>query len=252
LSRFQRFSDIDSNEKHRLQVGVDDDVPIGLGPLYGGFVDHDARVVHQNIQLADGVRHHLAGRRIVPGQRLVEADLSTTFKVSRNSVREGLQRLVAEGVVELLKHKGAAIRTLGFQDTMDVLDVAELMTGLLVRAAARNHTDAMRADMLRKSLGDLSRADEARDSLAFTLARRQFYRALLELARNRELRRLFPTIHMPIVYAQHRLPSLQQIRLRDYQRIAAAVLMGKEKDAEALGREHVQTVRKCIQQSYES
>lgn len=197
-----------------------------------------------------GVLRGLESQVFVPGQRLVEADLSATFGVSRNSVREGLQRLVAEGVVELLKHKGAVIRTLGLQDTMDVLDVAELMTGLLARAAARNHTDTARARMLRESLRDLSRADEARDGLAFTLARRQFYRTLLDLARNRELRRLFPTIHMPIVYAQHRLPSLQQIRLRDYKRIATAVLAGKAEEAEALGREHVQTIRKCLYNSH--
>ena len=196
-----------------------------------------------------GVLRGLESQNFVPGQRLVEADLSAAFGVSRNSVREGLQRLVAEGVIELLKHKGAVIRTLRFQDTMDVLDVAELMTGLLVRAAARNHTDATRASTLRESLRDLSRADEAHDSLAFTQARRQFYRALLDLARNRELRRLFPTIHMPIVYAQYRLPSLQQIRLRDYKRIAVAVLAGNAEEAEDLGREHVQTVRKCICES---
>lgn len=197
-----------------------------------------------------GVLRGLESQAFVPGQRLAEADLSAAFGVSRNSVREGLQRLVAEGVIDLLKHKGAVIRTLGLQDTMDVLDVAELMTGLLVRAAARNHKDPTRAGMLRQSLRDLSRADEARDSLAFTLARRQFYRTLLDLARNRELRRLFPTIHMPIVYAQHRLPSLQQIRLRDYKRIATAVLAGKAEEAEALGREHVQTVRKYISEGH--
>lgn len=197
-----------------------------------------------------GILRGLESQAFVPGQRLVEADLSARFGVSRNSVREGLQRLVAEGVIELLKHKGAVIRTLDVQDTMDVLDVAELMTGLLARGAARNHADAPLASKVRQSLRELARADDARDTLAFTLARRQFYRALLDLSRNRELKRLFPTIHMPIVYAQHRLPSLQQIRLRDYKRIASAVLAGKEDEAEALAREHVQTVRACIRENY--
>jgi DNA-binding GntR family transcriptional regulator len=193
-----------------------------------------------------GILRGLESQAFVPGQRLVEADLSAAFGVSRNSVREGLQRLAAEGVIELLKHKGAVIRALGHQDTKDVLDVAELMTGLLARAAARNHADIAQAAMLRQSLRDLVRADDARDGLAFAQARRKFYRALLDLGRNRELRRLFPTIHMPIVYAQYRLPSLQQIRLRDYKRIAAAVLAGKDDEAESRGREHVQTVRNCI------
>ena len=193
-----------------------------------------------------GVLRGLETQTFVPGQRLVETDLAAAFGVSRNSVREGLQRLVAEGVVEHLRHRGAVIRSLSFPDTLDVLDVAELMTGLLARAAARVKPTGSQSAALRQILCDLNTADEARDVAAFALARRHFYRTLLEFGRNRELRRLFPAIHMPIVYAQHRLPSLQQIRLRDYNRIATAVLMGQEDVAEALAREHVQNVRACI------
>ena len=193
-----------------------------------------------------GVLRGLENQTFVPGQRLVETDLAAAFGVSRNSVREGLQRLVAEGVVEHLRHKGAVIRSLSFQDTLDVLDVAELMTGLLARAAARVKPTTSQSHALKQILRDLNTADEARDVAAFAVARRHFYRALLEFGRNRELRRLFPAIHMPIVYAQHRLPSLQQIRLRDYKRIATAVLMGHGEVAEALAREHVQSVRACI------
>ncbi|MEX3899925.1 GntR family transcriptional regulator [Paraburkholderia sp. BR10954] len=193
-----------------------------------------------------GVISGLENQTFVPGQRLVEGDLATTFGVSRNSVREGLQRLVAEGVVDLLRHKGGVIRSLSVQDTLDVLDVAELMTGLLARAAARMKPAAAQARVIEQIIGDLNAADEARDVAGFSMARRRFYRALLELGGNDELRRLFPAIHMPIVYAQYRLPSLQQLRLRDYGRIAAAVLAGEADKAEALGREHVQNVRRCI------
>jgi len=188
----------------------------------------------------------LENQTLVPAQRLIEVDLAATFGVSRNSVREGLQRLAAEGVVELLRHKGAVIRSLSFQDTLDVLDVAELMTGLLARAAARTKLTFEQAHMIEQVVRELKTTDKARDGAGFTLARRRFYRALLELGGNRELRRLFPTIHMPIVYAQYRLPSLQQLRLRDYGRIAAAVLANDVDKAEALGREHVQNVRALI------
>ncbi|MNN45280.1 hypothetical protein D3C81_1596060 [compost metagenome] len=63
---------------------------------------------------------------------------------------------------------------------------------------------------------------------------------------NRELIRLFPTIQMPIVHAQHRLASLQQIRLADYRRIAAAVLAGEPDEAEATAVAHVRNVRQAI------
>lgn len=197
----------------------------------------------------------------VPGQRLVEADLATQFGVGRNSVREALQRLAAEGIVELPRHRGAVIRRLSLQDTLDVLDVAERMTGLLARAAARGSGDRAHAQALRAAVQALAgagkagkaekaekaeRAERTRPGEAFSGARRHFYRTLLEMGGNRELRRLFPTIHMPVVHAQHRLASLQQMRLADYRRIAAAVLAGDPDEAEAAGAAHVQNVRAAI------
>ncbi|EEA00313.1 transcriptional regulator, GntR family [Burkholderia sp. H160] len=198
-----------------------------------------------------GVLRGLENHTFVPGQRLVEADLALAFGVSRNSVREGLQRLVSEGVIELLKHRGAVIRTLDLRDTMAVLDVAELMTGLLLRSAAahqQEYPDLKRT--LMQSLDDLQAAHDSRDDPTFNRSRRVLYRALLDMANNGELRRLFPMIGMPIVYAQHRLPMLQQIRVRDYRRMVAVVSSGETEAAEELGRQHVQNVRTCICDNY--
>ena len=72
-----------------------------------------------------GIMKGLDAQSFVPGQRLVEVDLAVQYGVSRNSVREALQRLAAEGVVELSRNKGAAIRSLSLKQTLEVLDVAE-------------------------------------------------------------------------------------------------------------------------------
>jgi len=50
--------------------------------------------------------------RFVPGQKLVEADLTESIGVSRGPVREALKRLAAEGIVSLTRHRGAYIRVL--------------------------------------------------------------------------------------------------------------------------------------------
>ena len=190
-----------------------------------------------------GIVNGLEIQKFVPAQRLVESDLAEQFAVGRNSVREALQRLAAEGIVELHRHKGAAIRALSLQETLDVLDVAERMTGLLARSAARGAANSGLKPILKESLKTLKFADAGNDAAAFTSARRRFYRCLLDMGGNLELKRLFPTIQMPIVYAQHRLPALQKLRLRDYRQIAAAVRAGHEDEADAAGSAHVQHVR---------
>ncbi|WP_312130427.1 GntR family transcriptional regulator [Diaphorobacter nitroreducens] len=193
-----------------------------------------------------GIVQGLAQQRFVPGQRLVEVDLAAQFGVSRNSVREALQRLAAQGLVDLFRNKGAAIRTLSPQETLEVLDVAERMTGLLARSAARGIAHGAPTAPIQAALAQLHEADHSQDADAFASARRGMYRALLAASGSRELRRLLPSIHMPIVYAQHRPATLQQVRMRDYQAMCDAVLAGDAAAADAAGMQHVRNVREAI------
>lgn len=197
-----------------------------------------------------GIVNGLEAHRFVPGQRLVEVDLTVQFGVGRNSVREALQKLAADGLVDISRHKGATIRSLTLQATLDVLDVAERMTGLLARSAARCIAESANGQAASKAMELLVHADKVNDPEAFAKARRHFYRSLLEIGGSSELKRLFPSIHMPIVHAQHRLPTLQKLRLRDYRIIAKAVLAGDEGAADMAGTSHVRNVRDEILRQY--
>lgn len=193
-----------------------------------------------------GIMSGLAEQVLVPGQRLVEVDLAQQYQVSRNSVREALQQLAAQGVVEISRNKGAAIRSLTLPETLEVLDVAERMTGLLARSAALGIAAGRPREPIQQALADLDQANAEQDSEAFARARRGLYRALLTASGSRELKRLFPSIQMPIVYAQHRPTTLQKVRLRDYQVMGDAVLRGDAQAADDAGMAHVRHVRDAI------
>ncbi|QNP47140.1 GntR family transcriptional regulator [Diaphorobacter aerolatus] len=193
-----------------------------------------------------GIMNGLESQQFVPGQRLVEVDLAAQYGVSRNSVREALQRLAAEGVVELSRNKGAAIRSLSLAQTLEVLDVAERMTGLLALSAAKGIAAGRPRKAIEQALRELSRANDAHDGDAFARARRGLYRALLEAGGSQELRRLFPSIQMPIVYAQHRPATLQKVRMRDYLAMSESILAGNAQAADKAGMAHVQNVRAAI------
>ena len=190
-----------------------------------------------------GVVNGLEAQRFAPGQRLVEVDLAQQFGVGRNSVREALQRLAADGIVDSFRHRGVAIKSLSAQQTLDVHDVAERMTGLLARSAARGIGAGAAPQPVRAALEQLRSAERAQDDEAFARARRNFYRALLEASGSLELKRLFPSIQMPIVYAQHRFATLQKLRLRDYVAMGRAVVEADEEAADAAGMDHVRNVR---------
>lgn len=206
----------------------------------------DEAAVSASSAVLYGILNGLAEQKLVPGQRLVEVDLAEQYQVSRNSVREALQQLAAQGVVELLRNKGATVRSLSLQETREVLDVAERMTGLLARSAALGIAAGQPSDPIREALAELERANTAQDVDAFARARRGLYRALLHTSGSRELKRLFPSIQMPVVYAQHRPATLQKVRMRDYQRMCDAVLRGDAQAADEAGMAHVRNVREAI------
>ncbi len=193
--------------------------------------------------LCQSIVRGLELRHFVPGQRLVEADLCAHFGVARTTVREAFQRLAANGIVEINRHRGASIRMLSFQESMDVLDVAEAVIALLVRTAARHIQRQGAAEVLREALAALQKAAKTQDWTAAGAARRGFYHALHDISGNRELRRLFNQIHLNVFQAQFPPGALDALRLVDYQKIGKAVLAGNEAAADAAWREHVARVK---------
>ena len=93
-----------------------------------------------------GVLTGLYEGRFVPGQRLVELDLSRIYQVSRNSVREALSRLEAERVILLTPHRGAQIRLLTRVEARGILEMLELLIGLAARLAAKHIHEAKAAE----------------------------------------------------------------------------------------------------------
>src|SRR5690606_790267 len=99
---------------------------------------------------------------------------------------------------------------------------------------------------LRQLIRELSAKEALQDPELFASLRRKFYRLLLDVAANRELRRHFASINMQIVYAQYSSARLQAIRLEDYVAMSRAVMAGKPAEAERAARRHVKRVREII------
>ena len=206
----------------------------------------DPEPVSASDRVSFGIIQALEQQRMVPGQRLIETALASQFGVGRNAVREAIQRLAVRGIVDLSRNRSPAIRMLSVEEAMEVLEVAEAMTGLLARGAARKFDHTVHRGKLNAVMDELANCEMTRDRNSFSRARRHLYRALLDICGNRELDRLFSAIHMQIVYAQYQSPCLQDIRFADYRTICEAVIAGDVKTAEAVGVRHVKRVRKVV------
>ncbi|RDI64936.1 GntR family transcriptional regulator [Nocardia pseudobrasiliensis] len=70
--------------------------------------------------IADRLRTAITRGALAPGAQLVEADLAAQFDVSRGPVREAMQRLVSEGLLHSIRHRGIFVIELTLDDVVDV------------------------------------------------------------------------------------------------------------------------------------
>jgi len=70
--------------------------------------------------IADRIRGGITGGQIRAGSQLGEAELAAQFQVSRGPVREAMQRLIQEGLLESLPNRGVFVVKLGVDDIADI------------------------------------------------------------------------------------------------------------------------------------
>src|SRR5204862_8138845 len=73
--------------------------------------------------------------KLPPGERLLEMDLAAQFDVSRAVIRQALQQLSFEGLVEVRPRRGAVVTRMSSTAARDVCTVRGLLEGWAARTA---------------------------------------------------------------------------------------------------------------------
>jgi DNA-binding GntR family transcriptional regulator len=131
----------------------------------------------------------IATGQIRPGEKINENQLAQKLEISRGPVREAIRKLEQYGLVEVIPHKGAVLRKLGFKEILDLYDVR---AGLAYAAGSLLPTRATSADIaeLKRLLDDMENAAVAEDSERFTTINEVFHRQLFAIAGNEPLMNL--------------------------------------------------------------
>jgi DNA-binding GntR family transcriptional regulator len=193
----------------------------------------------------------LAGR-YVPGQRLVEADLTRALRISRGPVREAFRRLDALGILSRTMHRGACVRTLSRTEGIDLLLTTEPLIGLVARLAA----DEVKAGNGGRDIGLPGRElrsyrDRDPDLSNDPSQRQHFYDILIAIGGNTQLPSVFPTMRIHLLRLQtqsFRDGDDRRTNVDDFAAVAKAVLAGDAKEAEKASLAHNRRMRRAIQQ----
>jgi DNA-binding GntR family transcriptional regulator len=187
--------------------------------------------------LARNIVRGLYEGQFTAGQRLVEPDLMERFGVSRSTVREALQKLTAQGLVETHLNRGARIRELSLKQAVNIVLILEQLLALAARQAAENIQAPGARSQLEAALSPFGTQAPPQDKFEFARMRNRFNRTLARIGGNDELAALLSNINAHMI--GHRMGIAAEDKRQAYCRIGAAVLEGNADLAEERVRAHL-------------
>jgi len=196
----------------------------------------------------DGLREAIVRGDIAPDARLVEADISATFDMSRGAVRTALIRLEQEGLVVREPHRGARVRIVSDEEAVEILQARAVLEGLAVRLTAERIDDAGVA-RLQACLARQRELLEAGDLLGASEANAELHTALLELSGHTTAIRLINALNARTVRYQYRtilIPGRPAASLAEHTAIVDAVIAGNSREAELAMRRHLFNVADAV------
>jgi DNA-binding GntR family transcriptional regulator len=191
------------------------------------------------------IERAIVSGRLAPGSKLDEGALAARYGASRTPVREALQQLASQGLVELRANTGAFVATLTAVDLAEMFEAMAFLEAACAALAARRHTAEDRR-LLAVAHDACAEAARHNDPTAFYRANARFHQCIyaashnayleahtLQLGRRLEAYRREATFH----------PGLMAVTVSEHERILNAVLAMDEAAAGRHMRSHLDTLR---------
>ena len=191
--------------------------------------------------VTDWVRERIRHGRLVPGQRLVEADIVTATGVSRGKVREALRRLESEGLVTIEEFRGASVKKLGLDEVRQIYQARMALEGLAAAECAARADPALRK-RLREIQSELDAGESAGNHERFARLNEAWHRLIIEGSGNGYVAQFLQRLNVPIYrllfstfYTTQRIVRANA----DHRVITAAIVDARSADAERAMRAHI-------------
>lgn len=213
--------------------GMNDD-PVGAETTRAGSAVE--RVVRE-------LRSGMTNRLFAPGQRLVEADLTAEFGVSRGTLREAFRRLAADGLIEIVPNRGAIVRRLSSSDVLELFQIRRQLEGLSARLAARRMALPAVREPFTQAIAPIWSDIPRRLIQNYMDENSAFHEAVYDAAGNRQLAQVSRQLQLPAIMSQldNLLTSAAlEESVAEHRIIAKAILDGEEDEAELAMQKHLE------------
>ena len=186
--------------------------------------------------VTERLRASIIDGTLKPGAQLNEVELATSFGVSGGPVREALQRLVQEGLLDSEPHRGVFVPVLTEEDIWDIYLVREALESAAIRAIIANGTAPAAAASLDQHVTLMEKAEAVGDWKAVGNFDLEFHVALVDASGSPRLRRMFGTVisETRLCLAVLTTADVREDLVHEHRRICDLMLAGETEQALAV------------------
>lgn len=194
--------------------------------------------------LTESIRAAIIAGEFAPNQRLIEADLSASYGVSRAAIRTALFELASEGLVDRLPNRGSRVRAITVDEAIEILEVRIGIEGLCAAKAAERITDA-EADEFRRLRSDIVTSAESGALLEYSRLHQLLDQRIRELSGHATAVALLERLRAQSVRHQFRLsfqPGRAAVSAPEHAAIIDAIVARDPDAAREATRVHLTSV----------
>jgi len=183
-----------------------------------------------------------------PGEYLNEAQVSKLLKIGRTPVHQALNRLMLEGMVEVIPRKGIIVKAVSLNDVLEMIDVRIINETCCARLAASRAQEHDIAELTR-ILDESEKQASASDTNRQMLLDREFHSVLSRAAGNVVLADLMRTLHdrsLRFWFISLRDPAHHVAVKQEHRAILDAIRSRDPEAASEAVRRHIESFRTNI------
>jgi len=180
--------------------------------------------------------------RFAPGEKITESELAARYGVSRNTVREAIAHLLAQGLLTKIANKGVYVRKFTAADIQEIFHLRSLLELEALRSiAASGEAPATLLPLAQ----ELEQIDRQNNWDAYVRADIRFHTSLVAASGSPRLSRLYDTILTEVklcIYQTRNYVPIPSGSDPSHRRIIETLCAGNAQEAAQLLRQHIAQV----------
>ena len=200
------------------------------------------------IKIASILRREILAGEFAPGEELSLTDLGARFGVSRTPVREALQALASEGLIQLRMNRGAIVQKIDDKFIMDHFEIRALLESEAAARATKHLEQLLPMAQLHRSMLERISTVEQEEFVAYN---QTFHMSLWEAADSQLLTHFLmdlwngSSIGKTTDGGEHRVKAL-----REHEEILQCIFLKEPEKAREAMRKHLLRSMENILASY--